>query len=65
MDNVKLNLIEDRPPNNITSPGPVPIHLKVDQLFINKDAEGVFNIMPLQKSSIASSISSLSISGMN
>ncbi|GLV35400.1 uncharacterized protein CBL_01450 [Carabus blaptoides fortunei] len=61
LNNIQLHLNEDRPPNNITSPGPIPIDLKVNQLFINKDVDGVFHIMPLTQNSISSTSSSMSL----
>ncbi|XP_076255690.1 bridge-like lipid transfer protein family member 3B isoform X1 [Rhynchophorus ferrugineus] len=43
--NVKLHLVEDRPPVNITSPGPVPIDLNIEEIFMTRNEDGVFNIM--------------------
>lgn len=40
IDNIRLLLIEDRPPSNITSPGPVPIRLRLDRLIVDRDTEG-------------------------
>ncbi|CAG9767009.1 unnamed protein product [Ceutorhynchus assimilis] len=44
INNVKIHLIEDRPPVNITSPGPVPIDLNVVELFIKRNEDGIFKI---------------------
>ncbi|XP_014232860.1 UHRF1-binding protein 1-like isoform X2 [Trichogramma pretiosum] len=46
LENITLRLNEDRPPNNITSPGPIPIDLNVAKLKITRDESGVFNIEP-------------------
>ncbi|KAJ8675797.1 hypothetical protein QAD02_011583 [Eretmocerus hayati] len=46
LENVTLRLNEDRPPNNITSPGPIPIDLSVSKLRILRDEGGVFHIEP-------------------
>lgn len=39
-----MHLIEDRPPVNITSPGPVPIDLNVVQIYVVRNDDGVFNL---------------------
>lgn len=56
LDNIQLHLNEDRPPVNITSPGPVPIDLNITQLYITRGEDGVFNIIPkpIQTSSTSS-----------
>ncbi|KAL3266104.1 hypothetical protein HHI36_010290 [Cryptolaemus montrouzieri] len=46
LDNVQIHLNEDRPPANITSPGPVPIDLNLDQLYITQKEDGIFQILP-------------------
>lgn len=46
LENVALHCIEDRPSNNITSPGPVPIDASVSRLHISRDRSGVFVIEP-------------------
>lgn len=38
--------MEDRPPVNITSPGPVPINLNVCKMRITRDETGTFHIEP-------------------
>ncbi|XP_039949315.1 UHRF1-binding protein 1 isoform X2 [Bactrocera tryoni] len=48
VENVKLNLIEDRPPVNITSPGPVPIRLAIGRMRIHRDKNGIVNIQPIE-----------------
>ncbi|CAG5077279.1 Similar to Uhrf1bp1l: UHRF1-binding protein 1-like (Mus musculus) [Cotesia congregata] len=44
LNNIFIKLIEDRPPNNITSPGPVPIDLAVQHLKVVRDKNGLINI---------------------
>ncbi|ENN73667.1 hypothetical protein YQE_09724, partial [Dendroctonus ponderosae] len=44
VENVSVHLIEDRPPVNITSPGPVPIDLNVSELYITRNEDGVFTV---------------------
>ncbi|KAF5308895.1 hypothetical protein FQR65_LT00595 [Abscondita terminalis] len=60
VENLDLNLIEDRPPVNITSPGPVPMNLHISQLFINRGEDGVFNIVPSKVLGLVNSTSTLS-----
>lgn len=38
--------MEDRPPVNITSPGPVPIDLNICKMRITRDDTGTFQIQP-------------------
>lgn len=38
--------MEDRPPVNITSPGPVPINLNICKMRIMRDDNGTFQIQP-------------------
>lgn len=47
LESISLRLNEDRPPNNITSPGPIPIDLNIAKLKIVRDANGVFHIEPV------------------
>ncbi|XP_012350116.1 UHRF1-binding protein 1 isoform X3 [Apis florea] len=47
LESISLRLNEDRPPNNITSPGPIPIDLNIAKLKIIRDANGVFHIEPV------------------
>ncbi|OAD52118.1 UHRF1-binding protein 1-like [Eufriesea mexicana] len=47
LENISLRLNEDRPPNNITSPGPIPIDLNITKLKIVRDFNGVFHIEPV------------------
>ncbi|XP_036139232.1 UHRF1-binding protein 1 isoform X4 [Monomorium pharaonis] len=47
LENISLRLNEDRPPNNITSPGPIPIDLNISKLRIARDMNGVFHIEPV------------------
>ncbi|KAK9891592.1 hypothetical protein WA026_015552 [Henosepilachna vigintioctopunctata] len=46
LDNVGIHLNEDRPPANITSPGPIPIDLDIVQLYITQREDGVFHLLP-------------------
>lgn len=46
LENLKINIIEDRPPVNITSPGVVPINLSIGKMLIVRDENGIFNIQP-------------------
>ncbi|XP_043268359.1 UHRF1-binding protein 1 isoform X2 [Venturia canescens] len=46
LENITLRLNEDRPPNNITSPGPIPIDLNISKTRISRDASGIFFIGP-------------------
>lgn len=48
LENVKINIIEDRPPMNITSPGAQPISLCIGKMNIQRDLSGVFQIQPIQ-----------------
>ncbi|XP_043263704.1 UHRF1-binding protein 1 isoform X1 [Colletes gigas] len=47
LESISLQLNEDRPPNNITSPGPIPIDLNISKLRIVRDDNGVFHIEPV------------------
>lgn len=47
LSNVRVNIMEDRPPVNITSPGPVPIHLQIGKMRIERDRSGTFQIQPI------------------
>lgn len=38
--------MEDRPPVNITSPGPVPVNLNICKMRITRDDTGTFKIQP-------------------
>ncbi|CAH0560093.1 unnamed protein product [Brassicogethes aeneus] len=57
VENLRVHLNEDRPPVNITSPGPIPIDLNVSELYITRAEDGAFNIFP--KKAMANSTSSL------
>ena len=48
LENVKINIIEDRPPMNITSPGAQPINLCIGKMNVQRDLSGVFQIQPIQ-----------------
>ncbi|XP_032595090.1 UHRF1-binding protein 1 isoform X3 [Drosophila grimshawi] len=47
LENVRINLLEDRPPVNITSPGPVPINLCIGRMHLERDKSGQLNIQPI------------------
>lgn len=46
LENLKLTLIEDRPPVNITSPGAIPINLQIGRMCIKRNEMGIFEIQP-------------------
>ncbi|XP_046804124.1 UHRF1-binding protein 1-like [Lucilia cuprina] len=48
VENVRINLIEDRPPVNITSPGPVPINLAIGRMHLKRDKTGLLHIQPIE-----------------
>ncbi|KAL7045426.1 hypothetical protein ACKWTF_002228 [Chironomus riparius] len=48
LENVRINIIEDRPPVNITSPStPQPINLVIGKMKIVRDSSGVLQIQPV------------------
>ncbi|KAL7740313.1 hypothetical protein ACLKA6_018758 [Drosophila palustris] len=47
LENVRINLLEDRPPVNITSPGPVPINLCIGRMHLERDKNGLLQIQPI------------------
>ncbi|KAH8392818.1 hypothetical protein KR215_001854, partial [Drosophila sulfurigaster] len=47
LENVRINLLEDRPPVNITSPGPVPINLCIGRMHLERDKNGQLQIQPI------------------
>lgn len=46
LENLKITLIEDRPPINITSPGSVPINLQIGNMHVTRNEMGIFEIQP-------------------
>lgn len=48
LENIKINVIEDRPPVNITSPGPQPINVAIGKMKVIRDTSGVFQIQPIE-----------------
>lgn len=46
LENLKITLIEDRPPVNITSPGAIPINLQIGRMCIKRNEMGIFEIQP-------------------
>jgi hypothetical protein len=46
LENIALHLIEDKPSNNITSPGSLPVDLAIPSLTITRDKTGLFSIQP-------------------
>lgn len=51
LENVKINIVEDRPPVNITSPGPQPINLCIGKMKLQRDSTGTFQIQPIEQKS--------------
>ncbi|XP_076384932.1 bridge-like lipid transfer protein family member 3B isoform X1 [Megalopta genalis] len=47
LESISLHLNEDRPPTNITSPGPIPIDMNISKLRIMRDINGAFHIEPV------------------
>ncbi|KAL3842978.1 hypothetical protein ACJMK2_020946 [Sinanodonta woodiana] len=43
--NLTVHLEEDRPPVNVTSPGPVPVNLKIHELSICRNKDGVLHLL--------------------
>lgn len=54
VENIRLTLVEDRPPVNITSPGSNPINLDIGKMKITRDEIGIFHIQPVSDSSSSS-----------
>lgn len=52
LENLKIHIIEDRPPVNITSPGPQPIDLEIGKMKVTRDISGIFHIQPMDQNSI-------------
>lgn len=48
LENVKITILEDRPPVNITSPGPLPLNVNVGKMKIVRDSCGVLQIQPTE-----------------
>lgn len=48
LESIKINIIEDRPPVNITSPGPQPINVAIGRMKVTRDTSGVFQIQPIE-----------------
>ncbi|CAO1340850.1 unnamed protein product [Diamesa hyperborea] len=46
LQNITINIIEDRPPVNITSPGVPPINLAIGRMKVTRDLSGVFHLQP-------------------
>lgn len=57
---MQLHLNEDRPPANITSPGPVPINMEIVRMFITRGEDGVFHIIPEKPYELSTSSSTIS-----
>lgn len=53
LENLKIHIIEDRPPVNITSPGPQPIDVDIGKMKVTRDISGVFHIQPIVQSTVA------------
>lgn len=48
LENLKITLIEDRPPVNITSPGSIPINLQIGHMRVKRNEMGIFEIQPIE-----------------
>jgi hypothetical protein len=48
LENITINVIEDRPPVNITSPGPQPMNVVIGRMKVLRDTSGVFQIQPVE-----------------
>lgn len=48
LENIKIHIIEDRPPVNITSPGPIPMNVEIGRMKVVRDVSGVFLIQPIE-----------------
>lgn len=57
--NVRLNLVEDRPPVNITSPGAVPINVAIGELKVMRDSNGVVHLQPSSMSAFRAEVDTL------
>lgn len=53
--------MEDRPPVNITSPGPVPLNLQIGKMRIVRDESGTFQLQPDTSDTVQAKSSSESI----
>lgn len=53
LENLKIHIIEDRPPVNITSPGPQPIDVDIGRMKVTRDLSGVFHIQPLAQEDVS------------
>jgi hypothetical protein len=51
LENVKINIIEDRPPVNITSPGAQPINICIGSMKLLRDSFGLVHIQPTENMS--------------
>lgn len=49
LENIKINIIEDRPPVNITSPGPQPMNVVIGRMKVVRDVAGIFQIQPIEE----------------
>lgn len=46
LQDILVTLIEDRPPSNITSPGPIPLKFSLDRLNVYRGTDGEFKVSP-------------------
>lgn len=65
LENVKITLIEDRPPVNITSPGAIPINLQIGHMLVKRNEMGIFEIQPTDSAIDTIQINSSTILGGN
>lgn len=49
LENIRIKIIEDRPPVNITSPGPQPINIAIGRMKVTRNSSGVFQIQPIER----------------
>lgn len=49
LENLKINITEDRPPVNISSPGrKEPMNVTIGRMKIVRDSSGIFQIQPIE-----------------
>ncbi|XP_034939434.1 UHRF1-binding protein 1-like [Chelonus insularis] len=61
LNNICIHLNEDRPSNNITSPGPIPINLNIQELKLNRDKNGIINIESLKNNIVSNTTPNTSV----
>lgn len=53
LENIRINIIEDRPPVNISSPGRKEINVAIGRMKIVRDSSGIFLIQPVSEEDVA------------